>query len=235
MWRNTILSRTLEGLTIIDILFILKKHLKIILACTVVFGLLSFIVSAFIIHPKYQSNASLIVNAKQSADKTVITISDLQLSQILVDTYTLIMKSTPVMEKIKNDLNLSVSTNALTNSISISGVGTTEIIQITVTNNDPVLAQNISSDLIKFGPEQIVKTMNTGSIGIISDASYSNIPVSPNIPLYVFIAVLIGIGGSFAYAIISELLDNTFKSEEDVSGVLGMNLLGIIPSIEDNK
>jgi capsular polysaccharide biosynthesis protein len=229
------LGRTLEGLTIFDLLFIIKKHLKIILICTVLFGIMAFVVSAYIIHPKYQSNASLIVNAQDSTDKTDITMSDLQLSQNLVDTYSYIMKSTPVMAKIISDLNLSISPNKLANSISINGVGTTQIIEIAVTNGSPALAQKISSDVTKFGPEQIIKTMNTGSIGIISDASYSSIPVSPNIPLYVFIAVLIGMSCSFAYAIIRELLDNSFKSDEDVTRILGMNLLGIIPSIEDKK
>lgn len=229
------MSRTLEGLTILDVIHILKKHLGIILVCSIVFGLLAFAVSAYVLHPKYQSNASLIVNQKESSDTTVITMEDLQLSQNLINTYAWIMKSTPVMEKIKNDLNLSSSVSTLANSISISGVDTTEIIQITVTNNSPALAQKITSDVIKFGPEQIVKTMNTGSIGIISNASYSNIPVSPNIPLYVAIAVFIGMGCSFAYAILKELLDNTFKSDDEVIRILGMNLLGVIPLIENNK
>jgi capsular polysaccharide biosynthesis protein len=228
------LNSSLEGLTIVDILFILRKHLNVIVIITLVLGILSFVFSQFVIKPKYQSNATLIINAKKSADN-VLTMSDLQLSQNLVDTYSFILKSTPVVEKIKDDLNLNISSGALASSISISGVGTTEIIRISVINNDPKLAQKISTDVAKFGPEQISKTMSTGSITIIEDASFSNTPVSPNIPLYVFIAIFIGICGSFAYAIIKELLDNTFKSDEDVTRILGMNLLGVIPSMEDAK
>ena len=229
------MSRTLEELTIFDVILIFKKHLKIILICTVLFGLMAFIVSTYIIHPKYQSNASLIINSQDSADKTVITMNDLQLSQDLVDTYSYIMKSTPVMDKIISDLNLSISSKELANSISISGVGSTQIIEVAVTNESPVIAQKITRDVTKFGPEQIIKTMNTGSIGIISDASYSDIPVSPNIPLFILIATLIGLCCSLAYAIIRELLDNTFKSDEDVSRILQMNLIGLIPLIEDRK
>lgn len=228
------MNRSLEGLTALDIFFIIRKHIKVIIISSVIFGLISFVFTQFVIHPKYQSKATIIINVKESAGG-VITMSDLQLSQNLVDTYSFILKSTPVMESIKDDLNLNISSGALASSITISGVGTTEIIQISVINNDPTLAQKITNDVVRFGPEQISKTMSTGSIVTVESASSSNVPVSPNIQLYVFIAILMGVFGSCAYSVIIELLDNTFKSDEDVTRILGMNLLGIIPLMKNAK
>jgi capsular polysaccharide biosynthesis protein len=228
------LNHTLENINVMDILFMLKKHLKFIFVCSILFGLISFLFSQFLISPKYQATATLIVNSGKN-NETVQNSDQLVMSQKLVITYAIIMKSDPVLEKVIKDLGLKTSAGTLSKNIDISPIGTTEVMQMTVTDKNPENAALIANDITKVAPDVIISTVNAGSVAIISHAKVNSNKVSPNVKLNIFLAVFLGIIFGVLYAIIRESLDNTFKSDEDIQKVLSLTVIGVIPTVEENK
>jgi len=74
-----------------------------------------------LISPKYQAKSVLIVNSSQPNNSNNVTTQDIDLYQKLVDTYIIIIKSDPVLEKVIFDLNLNMSVGQLYNNINVTG------------------------------------------------------------------------------------------------------------------
>lgn len=212
-----------------DLLFILKKHLKFILFVTILATLAGFLVSRFILHPKYEATATLIVNASTTTQG--LTYNDVDLSQKLVDTYAVVMKSNTILDQVIKDLNLDTDVKTLANNISVEGVGTTEVMDLKVTDINPDRAKAIASDIIQLAPKEIIRTVKAGSVEIISPAKTDRTPISPNVRLNTLVAALLGLVFSYGLSFLRELLNDKFRTDEDVQKKLGFTVIGVIPDI----
>lgn len=218
-----------------DIIFIIKRNIIFIILCSFSLAIIALLVSTFLISPKYQAKSTLIVNSSQTISQTNVTAQQIDLYQKLVDTYAIIMKSDPVLEKVISNLNLKMSLEKLYNNVSVTGLGTTEVMQLIVTDKDPTKAAAIANEIDAVAPINIKNIVNAASVEIISPAKVNTKPISPNIMLNTMLGLFIGIILSLVIAFIREMLDNTFKSEDDIKEILGYNVIGIIPSVIDNK
>lgn len=222
-----------DNMNLKEVFFIFKKHLTLILIITIVCSALGFIVSKFIITPKYQAVATLIVNPGQnSQNNDTITYEQVNTTQQLVGTYAIILKSNKVLDKVISDLNLDTDSTKLAKNISVSGVDQTEVIQITVKDKDPDMAEKIENDIIKVAPSVIIKTVKAGSVEIISPAETDQKPVSPKVGLDTIIALCAGIFISAIVSFLIESLNNKFYSDEDVQKYLNLTVFGVIPSYD---
>lgn len=213
-----------------ELAFIFRKHLKFILMVTLFITAFGFVLAKFIIPPTYESEATLIVNAS-SSDQTV-TYSDVDLSQKLVDTYAIIMTSNTILDRVVKDLNLKEDTKALAKKISVQGEGTTEVLDLTVKDSNPERATAIANEIIHLAPNEIIRTVKAGSVEIISPAQTNHTPVSPNVRLFTAVAAVGGVWIAFMIAFASEMMNDKFKSEEDVQKKLGFTVIAVIPNAE---
>ncbi|HEX3025615.1 MAG TPA: Wzz/FepE/Etk N-terminal domain-containing protein [Clostridia bacterium] len=215
-----------------DLLFILKKHLKFILFVTILATLAGFLVSRFILHPKYEATATLIVNASTTTTNTQgLTYNDVDLSQKLVDTYAIVMKSNTILDQVIKDLSLDIDVKTLANNISVEGVGTTEVMDLVVADTNPDRAKAIASDIIQLAPKEIIRTVKAGSVEIISPAKTDRTPISPNVRLNTLVAALLGLVFSYGLSFLRELLNDKFRTDEDVHKKIGFTVIGVIPDI----
>lgn len=213
-----------------DILFLLKKHIVMIIIVTIALTICGYILAKFIIPPTYESDAMMVVTAGQTAQSNVITYDQLNTAQQLVNTCAVVLKSETVMDQVIQELGLKTTSRLLANKITVSGVNQTEVIDIVVKYSDPKTAAVIANDISKIAPDILVKTVKASSVEIVSQAKENNTPVSPKIPLITLVALFIGFILSSAIAVITEMMDNTFTTEEDIKNILGITVLGVIPS-----
>lgn len=218
-----------------ELLFLLRKRWKLLLIASVAFALAGLILSKLIFRPVYESSAMIVVTAGQSSQTNVVTYDQLNTAQQLVNTCVLVLESNQVLNQVNNDLNLGYSYQELSKSINISGQTNTEVIKISVKNPDPQLAATIANQITKIAPGVLTRTVKAGSVEVVSTATPQTKPVFPNITLNMLLAFLIGLGLSIGYALLMEKLDNTFTTEEDVQNYLGLSVLGVIPSVNQEK
>ena len=219
-----------ENISLRDVFFILKKHISMILIITVICTVMGFVISKFFVTPMYQANATLIVNANNS-QSTQITGDQINTAKELVSTYSIILKSDTVLNKVIKNLNLNIDVATLQKLITVDSVNQTEVISLSVKYEDSKTAQDITSEIINVAPDIIIQTVKAGSVEVISPAKASAAPVSPNVKLYTLIAFLIGLIISVSVAFIMQILNNSFTSDEDVQKYLDLPVLGIIPKI----
>lgn len=213
-----------------EILHMLHKRRGVIASITVSALIISAIVSFFVLTPIYDASTTMIVSYKQNQE-SVMTYNDLQTSQKLVATYTEIVKSERVSDTVINKLNLELSPNELINKISVSQVGETEILKLTVKDEDPELATLIANTIAQVFQEEIHQMMEVDNVSTIDMATVPDNPTSPNKIMNVAIAGVLGLMVSVGLVFVLEFLDRTYKTSTDVERHLGLPLIGAIPDM----
>ena len=100
-----------------DILYILKRKFLVTLLVSFLSGTLGGIVTHFFLIPVYSSTSSLLVLSKVT---TLTSLVDLQLGATLTKDYTVLIKSTPVLEQVIRNMNLDTDTEKLEKTVILS-------------------------------------------------------------------------------------------------------------------
>ncbi len=114
-----------------EIFGMLRKRWLMIASITLIAAILAAGVSFFLLKPQYEASTTMIVSYKQNQE-ALMDYNQLQMSQKLATTYSQIIKSNRIADKVIKKLDLDLSSKDLNSKISVSQVETTEIFKITV-------------------------------------------------------------------------------------------------------
>jgi capsular polysaccharide biosynthesis protein len=224
----------LEEISLKEVLFILKKRMKLILSLFLVAILLSGIISVFVLDKVYQANTTLMVGRpKDYVSDANIQYNELLLNQKLVSTYGELIKTRAVAEEVIDNLNLDLSYEQYKEKVNVSLVKDTELIQIIVKDNDPSVARITADETANVFMDKVQEIMKVDNVHVIDKAEIPTEPVSPNVTLNIAIAAVLGLMIGVFLAFLLEFLDNTIKTPEDVEKYLNLPVLGSIPKVED--
>ena len=213
-----------------EIVRLLWNHLGQILAATVAAGLVCFLVCTFLLAPRYQASVELIVNTRQDTSGTV-TNDNINSAKNMVSTYAIVIKSNTVLNMVIDEMDLDLTYEQLNKMVSVSSVDSTQIMRITVENEDPVLAGEIVQTIARIAPGTVVETVEAGSCKVVSDVRIHNNPVFPKTNLYTMVAALLGCAVVCGIIILQYFLHNYVINDEDVQNHLKLPVLGLIPEI----
>lgn len=214
-----------------EIFDMLKKRWFMIFSLTVVAVIAAGIISFFMMTPIYESSSTLLVNYKQNQE-TVMTYSDIQMSQKLVNTYSEIIKSRSVAEAVLQKLDLDLTPGQLSSKITVSKVSDTEIIRINVQDEDPAMAALIANTVSEAFKKEVKSIMTVDNVSTIDTAVAPENPVKPNKLMNIAIAGVLGVMVSVGLVFVFEFLDRTYKTPTDVERHLGLPIIGAIPDME---
>ena len=211
-----------------ELFFILFKKLWIIIAAGIFLAIIVFFISKFAISPQYESTTKVYILNKQD-ENSAITSSDLQTGSQLTQDYMTLVKSRPVTQQVINELNLDMSTEALSGLISVSNPANTRILFITVKYEDPNLAKEITDAIREASATHIASVMGIEKVNLVEEGNTPEGPSSPNISLNTAIGFILGILISCFIIILIHMLDDTIKTPDDVEKYLGLSVLSSIP------
>lgn len=214
-----------------EIFDMLMNRWLMIVSLTIVAAIIAGIVSFFIITPKYEASTTMMVSYKQDQE-ALMNYNELQMSQKLATTYSQIIKSERIADAVIEKLDLDLSAEELNSKISVSQVETTEILKITVKDNDPQLAALIANTETEIFKNEINEMMKVDNVSIIDVAKVPENPVSPNKMMNIAIATVLGLMVGVGITFVLEFLDRTYKVPTDIERHLGLPILGAIPDIE---
>lgn len=211
------------------IFYQIMNNIVTIVLVTLVTALAGFLISAFLIKPTYSASAQMLVNNRNEQQTTAITQSDINASSSLVNTYSIILKSHDVLEKVIDDCNLNCTSESLSRMVSVSSVNSTQVMKITVQSKNAQQALEICTDLVKLAPDAIVKAMDEGSVTTVSSPYTTGRPDSPSKRKYTMFGALLGLIACLGVIVFKEITNDKFKTTEDIRTVLDLNILGVIP------
>ena len=180
--------------------------------------------------PLYKSNTSVILVSENTTNLGTIN-SELQANNTLVSTYSQIVKSRKVINKVINNLNLDYTYKELNERINVSSVDDTAIIKIEVADPDNELAAKIANEVATVFMIEVQKFYHLDNVSVVDkavpvDNAYNVNYIKDNI-----IYLAIGLVLSFSVIFIFFYFDTTIKTSDEIEEKYGLTVLGVIPEV----
>ena len=215
-----------ETIDLLELLYALLGKWREIAAATVACALIAAIGVLFFVTPKYQASSTIyVISRKDSA----INISDLQIGTALTDDYIQVFHMWEVQEKVISNLDLPYTYNQLDGMLSVTNASNTRMLEITVTSESAQEAADIANEYAEVVRDYIAKKMATDKPSIMSTALVPTVPVSPNKTKSILLGALLGFVVSAGVIVVITLLDDTYKTAEDIKKYTGLVTMAVIP------
>lgn len=225
-----------ETIELRELLEILLKRKWLIIILTLVMLTAGTLYSFFMITPMYESNTTLMVNGSKGASVSDIAASfdlgSINLSQKLVVTYGEIVKSRIVLEQVIDKLELDMSYTQLLNKTTSQQVGSTEILKISVEDENPEQAALIANTIADVFVKEVIRILKVNNVETIDEAIPMPEPINVKTLLNMVISMILGLMLGVFIAFMLEYFDQTIKTELDVEKHLGISVIGSIPHYE---
>ncbi|AKG03768.1 capsular biosynthesis protein [Salimicrobium jeotgali] len=228
-----------ETISLKEIMSVLKKRWQLIVGFVVGAILLSSIATFFFMTPTYQYSSEFIVNQERNNDQQQAgyDINEIRSSVELINTYNVIIKSPAILEEVNSELDLNLSADQLAEKITVSNAEQSQVVTVAATDESAETAANLANATVKTFEAKIPDLMNVDNVNILSEAEagINPSPVSPNAPLNLAIAAVVGLMLGVGVALLLEYLDTTVKNTDDLEEEFGMAVLGSISTISPGE
>lgn len=219
-----------DEIDLLEILYALKKKILVIIAAGLLAGCISGVVTQTAITPVYTSTSSILVLSKET---TLTSLADIQLGTSLTSDYTVLIKSTPVLEQVIENLKLDITAEDLRETITIENPADSRILNISVVNTDPETAKKIVDEIADVASVFIGDKMEVIPPKIIEVGKVPTVRSEPSMKKNAVLGLLFGAFVAAAAITVLTIMDDTLKTEEDIAKYLGISVLASVPDRKD--
>jgi capsular polysaccharide biosynthesis protein len=191
-------------------------------------------VTSEMIEPVYESKSTLFIG-NESDSIAGISFSDLQVDDQLVVDYQELIKTRLVTETVIRDLDLPTTVANFVEHLSVSGIKDSRFIHIVFQDTDPILAAQIANELSESLVANAERIVGVENVVVVDEAIPPAKPISPNLPMNVSIAAVLGAMLGMFLIMVLHMLDNTFKREDEIEKQLGIMVLGVVPKFDGER
>lgn len=223
-------NRELNGNMEIDfgeLLKVLKMHILTITIVTFVCAMIGLLSSMFLIDKMYSSEATIYITPKVTEQGT-IDYNSIQTNSRMVNNYMEILKGETILAKVADQVGME-SYEEVLDTLTVSNPENTELISVSSETTDPELSQQIVSLVISTFTEDMMDILNLNNVTIINDAKVNENPVSPSVPRYTILGLVVGLVISCGYVFITFLFDKRLRTREEAENFLGVPVLATVP------
>ena len=211
----------------------LRQRIAKIILTSFFCGMVLYAANLLWVEPKYEATVSMYIysNAQISNE---ITVSELNAAQALVDTYAVILKSDTVMDEVIDNLDLDIDASELQEKVSAHAVNDTAILEVTVCDADPKIAQIIANEVASVLPDTLIRVIKASAVEIVDYAKLPEEPTRPNGVILVVGGVVAGFFLSCGIILLYDYFNTKIKNEEEINTYFKLPVLGCIPKIKEN-
>jgi len=149
--------------------------------------------------------------------------------------YVQVVDSPRVLQPVIDGLGLDISVAGLAPSVSATNPTGTVILDISVTNLDPVRAADIANAVAQQ-LSTVIQDLEAQTLGssvlvkatLTKPAEPPSAPSSPRTRVNILLGMVIGLMLGLGYAFLRDHLDNTVKTHQDLADLTGASSLGMI-------
>lgn len=228
----------MQEIDIRDIFHIIKKRIWIILLITAFVFAAGATYTYQIVTPMYKASTTIYIgrNVAEGATADDILYQDLLLGEKLVNDYRELVKSRLVSDEVSNRLTrFGVTANDITEYVDVESKTNTRVIEISATTETAQLSKEMANVTASVFTDKALIIMDVQNVQIIDIAILPEDPISPNILMNLAISVLIGLMIGVGLVFLIEFLDNKIRTPEDVENILGLPVMGVILSFDNEE
>jgi len=172
--------------------------------------------------------ASSLIRVQQRVTSANDIYGALQTGERLARTYAEIAKTSSVARQVRQDLPASIPSDAI--DIHATQLSNLELLQLSVTYRDPVVAARVANAVPTALAKFIAKTGSVrDTITLIEPATPPTSPSSPNVQLTVAIAIILGLLLNGGLALLHHAVSDRIVSAEELERATGNPVIATIP------
>ena len=219
-----------DTIDLLELALGLLEHWKLIAVTAVTGAVLMALYTFFLVTPMYKATATIYV---VSRNDSVLNFSDLQVGSELTSDYIKVFEMWEVHEKVISNLDLDYTYTNMASMLSVTNTSDTRMLDITVTNPDPEEAAAIANEYADVGAKYIWEKMKTDEPTLMSSARVPENPFSPNKAKNILLGFVVGFVLACGVVVVRILLDDTYKTAEDIRKYAGLVVLASVPMAEN--
>ena len=219
----------------IDLLELLRefrRRIWIILGVIVLFGGVAGAFSKFVLTPQFKSTAMVYILSKET---TLTSLADLQIGSQLTKDYKIIVTSRRVLNQVIDEMELGLTYKDLKEKVTIDNPQDTRILSMSVEDPDPNMAKMIADKIATVSSDYIGDIMEMVPPKLIEEGEVPVLKSSPSNAKNALIGGLLGAVLICGLITVQVVMNDTIRTEEDVTKYLGLSVLASVPEREGEK
>ena len=222
----------MEEINLRDLLSYFKKRLILFIVVVLFVVSAGTIYSVFILKPEYKSQATVIL----SSDKSKNTVqSEINANKNLIDTYTEVVKSHRVLDRVKSEMQIEDTYEQLVKKVTVASLKDTEIISISVVDLDKNHSYSLANRIADTFTDEIGQIYNDKSVNVLDRAVEPQKPYNVDIVKQEAIYAAAGIVLATAVIFLMFYFDRTIKTTEQIEQLFKLPIYGKVRKLETEK
>lgn len=222
----------MEEINLRDLLSYFKKRLVLFVVMVLFVVSAGTVYSVFIQKPEYKAQATVIL----SSDKSKTTIqNEINANKNLIDTYTEVVKSHRVLDRVKSEMQINDSYEQLVKKVTVASLKDTEIISISVVDLDKYHSYSLANKIADTFTDEISQIYNDKSVNVLDRAVEPQKPYNVDIIKQEVIYAAAGIILATAVIFLMFYFDRTIKTTEQIEQLFKLPIFGKVRKLETEK
>lgn len=204
----------------------LRKNMKLLIILPLLGLLISAIISFFFLDVKYQASTQILVNQKENDSQMMA--QEVQSNIQLVNTYSDIVKSPRILDKVSKELDDKYSRSEISSMLTVTNQAGSQVLNIDVESKNATNSEKIANKIAAVFSDEVPDIMNVDNVSVLSTADNTGKQVAPKPMVNLVVGLIIGLVIALLIIFIKEMFDKRIKTEEDVENELEIPVLGSI-------
>ena len=222
----------MEEINLRDLLSYFKKRLILFIVTVLFVVSAGTIYSVFILKPEYKAQATVIL----SSDKSKNTVqSEINANKNLIDTYTEVVKSHRVLDRVKDEMRIDDTYEQLVKKVTVASLKDTEIISISVVDRDKNHSYSLANKIANTFTNEIGQIYNDKSVNVLDRAVEPQKPHNVDLVKQEAIYAAAGIVLATAVIFLMFYFDRTIKTTEQIEQLFKLPIYGKVRKLETEK
>jgi len=211
-----------------ELYYVLRKKIIAILLTGLIFAGAAGVYSYFVAEPIYQSTSRLYITTQSTS---LTSLADLQIGTVLTYDYVELIQSRTLVEEVIVNLGLEdeETYGSIKGRLTVTNPEDTRILNISIQGPDAKENKALANEFAKVAQYKISEVMKTDEPSLWETAVSKGAPIKPQKTKNIALGLIIGIFLASLVVVISHLMDDAIKTNEDAERYLGLNVLGTIP------
>ncbi len=229
-------EKEIKGINIADALTLIRHYFWLLIITTAVFASVAFTGVKYFTDDTYTATGVLYVSNKSSNDTTdntegSIQKSDIDTSKTISATYIELLQTRDFLETVSDKLGNAFSWSEIKSILTISSVGDTELLKISVTTESAEDSFRIARSIIYQAPEKLLEIYDGGKVSIADDVYKPSAPDDKRLMMKTVLGGVIGAAIGLAVIFARYIFDRKIHSSSEISKKYGAFVLGELPNL----
>lgn len=223
-----------NGWNIVDIFSMIWKWWWIFALTFAIGATGMYVYSRYFVDKEYTASGKFYITSSTDISSDM-TLAMLNANTRFSETYIELAKSDTVLSQVEQKLvqqgyhNYDVA--QLRRMVSYAARNETEVLEVTVTDTDPYMAQAVANAILDVAPDEIKRIVKAGAAEVVDTAKLPTSPSSPNVLKNMVIGAFLGLLLGCAIIFCIEFFDTRIKTGANLEELYGLPVIGVIPEI----